>query len=97
MAYHRVQVQKQESTALGGDDADALAFDVPIKPQEDRIETAGVYLQDNSNRDETTLLSRSGNDMLFKDGNNPTDVTLTQLLGGASVTVWRKHFLIMGG
>lgn len=88
-------MQKQESTDLGGDDADALAFDVPIDPQEDRIETAGIYLQDASNRDETTLLARSGNDMTFKDGNNTTK-TLTELLGGEATIPWQRYFLLMG-
>lgn len=82
----RVQVLKRETGALGGDPADEAPWPEPIEPQEDAMEAAGVYVQDVSNRDETTLISRSGNDMLFKDGNNPSDVTLTQLLatgGGA--------------
>lgn len=76
----RVQVIKRETAALGGDAADEAPWDAPIEPQEDAIETAGVYLQDASNRDETTLIARDGDDMVFRDGNNPSDVTLTELL-----------------
>lgn len=78
----RVQVIKQESAALGGDAADELPFDAPIEPQEDAIEAAGLYLQDGSNRDETTLTWREALDMKFKDGNNPSGASLTDLLSG---------------
>ena len=80
----RVQLTKYESTALGGQDADALPFPAPLDPQEDAIETAGVYLQDASNRDETVLLSRSGDDMTFKDVNNSGGLTLSQLVRSVS-------------
>lgn len=78
----RVQVLKRETAALGGDASDEQPWDAPIEPQEDALETAGVFLQDSGNRDENVLLSRSGPDMLFQDGYNPTPKTLTQLLGG---------------
>lgn len=78
----RVQVLKQESAALGGDAADEVPYPDPIAPQEDALEAAGLYLQDASNRDETTLISRNGDDMTFKDVNNPTVKTLTELLSG---------------
>lgn len=79
----RVQVLKRESTAGGGDPADEAPWDAPIEPQEDAVEAAGVYLQDASNRDETTLISRDGDDMLFQDGNNPAAKTLSELLSGS--------------
>ena len=94
----RVQVIKQEWSDLGGDVNDEDEFGgSPIEPQEDAVEAAGVYLQDASNRDETTLIARSGNDMTFKDSNNTT-VTLTQLLEGSGEVAlsWRRHFLLMG-
>ena len=79
----RVQVIKQESAALGGDAADEDPFlNFPIEPQEDGIECAGVFIQDGSNRDETTYISRNGNDLLFKDINN-AELTLTDLVAGA--------------
>jgi hypothetical protein len=94
----RVQVLKQETAALGGDAADETPWPEPIAPQEDAIEVAGVYLQDASNRDETILLSRSGNDMLFKDGNNPTAKTLTELLTVTAHRALRQliHFIDNG-
>jgi hypothetical protein len=92
----RVQVLKRETAALGGDAADEQPWDAPIEPQEDACEMAGVYLQDASNRDETTLVARSGNDMTFKDGNNTTK-TLSELVGGAAADPgFRRHFLLMG-
>jgi len=79
----RVQVVKRESAALGGDAADEAPWDAPIEPQEDAVEAAGVYLQDPSNRDESTLVARSGDDMTFKDGNNTSPLTLTELAASA--------------
>lgn len=94
----RVQVVKQESAALGGDAADEAPFDSPIEPQEDAIEAAGLYLQDETHRDETTLIARSGDDMTFKDGSNPTSVSLTDLLGGAAASLLGKAvFKVDGG
>jgi hypothetical protein len=82
----RVQVMKQESAALGGDAADEAPWPEPIDPQEDAPEVAGVYFQDASNRDETTLIDRLGDDMRFQDGNNPTAKTLTELLTASGLT-----------
>ena len=77
----RVQLIKQESAALGGDGSEDVPYNTPIEPQEDAIEAAGLFLQDASNRDETTLIWRdTDNDMKFKDGNNPSGATLTDLL-----------------
>lgn len=79
----RVQVLKQEQAALGGDGTEDVEWPEPIDPQEDIIEARGIYFQDESNRDETTVISRDDDDMTFKDGNNPSGATLTQLLLGA--------------
>lgn len=79
----RVQVLKQESTALGGDGSEDVPWPAPIEPQEDALESAGVYIQDASNRDENVLIARSGDDMTFKDVSNPTAKTLTELLSGS--------------
>ena len=73
----RVQLSKRETTALGGDDTDAFPYEVPIEPQQDAIESAGLYFQDASNRDETTLIWREGNDLKFKDGNNSGGLPLS--------------------
>lgn len=80
----RVQVVKRETAELGGDGADERPWPEPIDPQEDAIEVAGIYLQDSSNRDETALISRSGDDITFKDGSNPSGFTLTELAAGGS-------------
>ena len=90
----RVQLLKQESAALGGDAADEVPYPDPINPQEDAIEVAGVYLQDVSNRDETTLIDRSGNDMRFKDGNNTTPVTLSTLAAAATGVTEAAHKIL---
>ena len=76
-----VQVLKQESTALGGDDADIGVHGAPkpINPLEDQLESAGLVVCDANNRDATTKVERNENDMTFKDVNNPTPVTLTEL------------------
>lgn len=90
----RVQVLKRESAALGGDAADEAPWDAPIEPQEDAVEAAGLYLQDDSNRDETTIISRSGDDMTFKDGSNPTAKTLTDLLSGSGGLTETGHRIL---
>ena len=85
---HRVQVDKHESSAGGGDEGDLGVFGgpTPIEPQEDAIEAAGVYLQDASNRDEAVFIERDGDDLRFRDENNTAPVTLTQLLD----TLWQR-------
>lgn len=79
----RVQVLKQESTALGGDDNDAVVYPTPIEPQEDALESAGLYLQDAINRDENVYLARSGSQMLFADTLTPATMTLAQVFSGS--------------
>jgi hypothetical protein len=79
----RVQVLKQESTALGGDGSEEVPWPAPIEPQEDALEAAGIYFQDGSNRDQNVLISRAGDDLTFKDVSNPTAKTLTELLSGS--------------
>ena len=79
----RVQVVKQESTELGGSDADGgPELQYPINPFEDVIEAAAYEIQepDGSVRDDVALISRSAGKMTFKDVENPVAVTLTDLL-----------------
>lgn len=78
----RVQVIKQESSALGGSDADSLPFDAPLTAQEDALEAAGYYLQDANNRDEEVLVTRSGDNLMFYDITVGSGVSLLQLLEG---------------
>jgi len=94
----RVQLLKQESTALGGQDADSCDYPVPINSQQDAPEVMGVFFQDASNRDETTYIARAGNNMVFRDVATGAEVTLATLIGGAAVDPgFRRHFLVMGG
>lgn len=90
----RVQVLKRESSSGGGDPADEQPWDSPIEPQEDAVEAAGIYFQDADNRDETTLINRLGDDLLFKDGNNPTSKTLTELIAGSGGLTETAHLTL---
>lgn len=90
----RVQCVKQESAALGGDDADSGPdVQYPINPFEDVIEAAGYELQepDGTVRDADVMISRLGGAMTFKDQAVPTPVTLTDLL---DVSDFYKEFLL---
>ena len=87
----RVQVIKQESTALGGDDADSgPAFQYPIDPFEDVIEAAGFELQEPDDvtrtRDNDVIISRATGEMTFKDQVVTSAVTLTDLLATGGIT-----------
>jgi len=65
----RVQPAKYESTAEGGKDADAGVYKNPTKidPQEDAIESAGIYLQDATVRDENVYLARIAGESVSRD------------------------------
>jgi len=81
----RVQVLKQESSALGGNPADDVEFPSPIEPQEDALECAGVYFQDASNRDQLVYIERDMGVLRFRDTDNPTPLTLSSLTGAGSL------------
>lgn len=76
----RVQVIKQEWASLGGDAADEAPFPVPINPEEDAPEVAGVYFQAPSLRDENVLIDRLGNAMRLRDVDNPTPIELSDFV-----------------
>jgi hypothetical protein len=85
MTYRdRVQVYKDESASEGGSGADAEPFPTGINVNQDALEAAGLVINDWNGgvpiRDASTTVERVGNDMVFKDGNNPVPVTLSQLL-----------------
>lgn len=92
----RVQLMKQESSTQGGDDADIGEYGnpAPISPQEDAIESAGLFLQDASARDEEVYVEREGDDMRFRDKNNTTPLTLSSLATGGSGLTPDGHRLI---
>lgn len=95
MAYDKVKPLKIESADTGGTQDDQ--FPTSLDPQEDYIEVRGLVLDDASNKDETTVLDRNGDNMQFKDVNNPTPVTLTDLLGGAAASLLGKAIFTVDG
>jgi len=93
-----VQVDKQESTALGGDDTDAAEWgSTPINPTEDAPEVAGIFFVESG--DSRPIKTRSiwpdGNNLRFKDINNPGTggggYTLTELLSGSGGLTESQH------
>lgn len=86
LGVDRIQVLKQESSALGGDSLDSVDFPTPIQPQEDVLESAGLFLQDATNRDENVYIARAGNDLVFRDVTNATEKTLATLLAGGGIS-----------
>ncbi len=85
----RVQLLKQESSRLGGDDRDADPFGAPepLDPREDMAEVHGLYLQDARHRDERVRIFRKGNDIVFRDPRSGR-VTLTELLRPKRCPCW---------
>lgn len=77
MALDRVKPLKMESVASGGDTDDEVP--TGLDPRHDYMEAAGLVLDDHDNVDESTVVWRSGQDMKFKDGNNPSGYSLTDL------------------
>lgn len=83
----RVQVLKYEESSKGGDAADnSLGIPAEIEPQEDVIETAGLYVQDATNRDEEVFIDRDGDDLRFRDKNNLTPVKLQDITASTPAT-----------
>lgn len=82
----RVGVIKWESPAGGGTETDLVPTE--IDQNEDHIGARGLFIQDDSSADEVVHLTRDASDrMTFKDGDNPTPVTLLDLVtGGAGLT-----------
>lgn len=84
----RIQVLIYESAAKGGDPADdTMGIPTEISPQEDVLESAGIYLQDALNRDENVYIDRDGDDLRFRDVNNPSPITLTTLASASAPTL----------
>ena len=89
-----VQPIKHESTATGGDDADADPFAAQeiIDEFEDALSVGGVAFQEvgGSTRDSNALMWRDDTDSIkAKDANHGTVELLSRR--------WRRHFLLMGG
>lgn len=81
----RVQIQKYETAASGGDAADEAAaegFNTPLDADEDAPDVAGIYFQESpSIRDKTNVIYREGDELYFEDSLNAgvSRKTLTQL------------------
>jgi hypothetical protein len=75
----RIQLLKQESTALGGQDAEARDYPVPITPQDDAPEVAGVFFQDATNRDEQVYLVRASGRLAARDEAFAESAVVTEL------------------
>jgi hypothetical protein len=79
-----VQVEKQESTALGGDDNDAQPFAVPLDPTEDALEMAGAVFQEVGRRDKSVAVWPDSGKLRFRDSENiGSGLTLTDLASGS--------------
>jgi hypothetical protein len=81
MALDKVQPLKLEDSTTGGTEIDQ--FPTGLDPQEDFVEAAGLVIDDAAHRDEKTIIWRDADDMKFKDGNNPSGYTLTELAESA--------------
>ena len=84
MALDKVQPLKIEDSGSGGEETDQ--FPTSLEPQEDYVELRGIVIDDETHRDESTVISRTDADMTFKDGHNPVPVTLTDLLATGGIT-----------
>jgi hypothetical protein len=92
VALDRVQPLKIESIDTGGDANDL--FPTGVDAQHDYYEGAGLVINDPTHRDETTVIDRVGNDMKFKDGNNPSGFTLSQLAAGGGSGMEYVEYLL---
>jgi hypothetical protein len=89
----RVKVMKIESSGSGGDESDNNPYGgpTPIDTSEDAIEVCGIYVHDASNSDQNVYVARGGNDLIFRDVNNTTPLTLSELLAGAGGITESSH------
>jgi hypothetical protein len=78
VAIDKVLPLKLEDPASGGTETDE--FPTSLDPSEDHVQCAGIVLGDATHSDESTRVWRDGDDLKFKDANNPVDVTLSDLL-----------------
>lgn len=85
----RVQVYKAESTAQGGSDSDAVPFPRVIDPQEDALESTGLYIQNASFRDDAVRIIRTASNMMFEDGANTVPLSLSELASSRH-GVWKQ-------
>jgi len=92
MALDRVKPLKLESIDTGGNQNDE--FPTSLNPEEDHVECAGIVMDDPDNIDETTVIKREEDNMMFTDVRNPDELTLTRL---AETGLERAIFKVDGG
>lgn len=81
----RVQVIKIERLAEGGGEDDT--FNVGIDSKEDALEARGYYFQPAGGpKDEDVWTARDGDNLKFRDKQNTTPVTLSQMVSGGGIT-----------
>lgn len=86
----KISPLKQESPSEG---SQLDLFPVDADPNEDSINTRGVFVQDDVSDDETTFVSREGADMQFSDQKVGL-VTLEDLVGGVVVATSLNRLVI---
>lgn len=89
----RVGVIKWESPAGGGTETDLVPTE--LDPNEDHPTVRGLFIQNDTSSDEAVHVSRDSSDrMTFMDDENPTPVTLSDLVAGAGGLTEASHELL---
>jgi len=89
MPVDRVQPLKLEDTSTGGDENDL--FPTGVNRNEDYLDCRGVALQSATSNDDSVRVERSNGDLGFLDVENPSVVTLSQLMAGGSAVFGRNY------
>lgn len=92
MSLDKIKPLKIESINTGGDSDDE--FPTSLDPEHDYVECRGIVLDTDSVKDESTVISRDGDDMTFKDTNNSTPVTLSELIAGTGGLTEEGHKIL---
>jgi len=80
-----VQIQKREYASRSGDPNDDTPYAEDIDYNEDHIDVRGVFIQGDSGQDEVVHLTRDATGRAtFKDAENTTPLSLSQLATGGS-------------
>jgi len=86
----RVKPLKFESPDSGGTELDE--FQTSLDPSEDHLDARGVFIQNDTSDDEAVHVTRdAGGNMQFKDAQNTTYKTLTELLAGSGGLTESAH------
>lgn len=95
----KVQILKRESSPGGGDpsDNDEFYLESPLDPMEDAPEVQGFFVQDKVGgqpNDEDVYVTRSGDDLIFRDKTVGTEVTLNDLYVGSGGMSENQHQIL---